>query len=265
MSSPNSQPIGVFDSGIGGLTVLKELMQALPNESFVYFGDTARLPYGDKSPETILRFSIENTVFLLEKNIKMLVIACNTATAHALVRLQQIFTIPILGVIDPGAEQALRVSRGGGIAILATKGTIESQTYQNAIRKKCEVTRMMPIPCPLFVPLVEEQFLKHPATRSIVSEYLKPIHASNVDTVLLGCTHYPLLRDLIASELGPEIAIVDSASSCAEKVKQALSLKSPSGIPGKHEFYVSDNPERFRWMGEQFLGMPISEVHKARY
>lgn len=258
MPNHSSAPIGVFDSGVGGLTVLRELIEALPNESFIYYGDTARLPYGNKSPETVLRFSIENTVFLLEKDIKMLVVACNTATAHALGRLQQIFSIPIIGVIEPGADHAVKISNSGRIAILATKGTIESNSYQNAIRHRNESAEVFSIPCPLFVPIVEEHFSDHPATKLIVQEYLKPIKSKKVDTILLGCTHYPLLIHQIREEVGPNVKIIDSAWACAQRTKELLQsshLNAANGAPS-YQFFVSDNPDKFQVIGEKFLNMP---------
>lgn len=266
MASSNLSPlaIGVFDSGVGGLTVLRQLIDILPEEHFIYFGDTARLPYGEKSRETIIRYSIENTIFLLEKNIKLLVVACNTATAHALERLEQIFNIPVIGVIEPCVERAIEVSKNGRIAILGTKGTIDSQSYQKAILKKAPGTYVLPVPCPLFVPLVEEQYMDHPAARLIVEEHLKPIQEQSIDTLLLGCTHYPLLKELIRDAVGDKINIVDSSRACAEKV--ALKLKEiglqrmEKDSPRKIEYFVSDDPSKFQTSGRFFLNLPIDHV-----
>lgn len=260
-----SHSIGVFDSGIGGLTVMQQLVHMLPKEHFIYFGDTARLPYGEKSRETIIRYSIENAIFLLEQGIKVLVVACNTASAHALDKLQQIFNVPVVGVIEPGAESAIKATSKGKIAVLGTKGTIQSECYQKAIFRLNPSVQVLPIACPLFVPLVEEHFLEHPAARLIVQEYLKPLKESKIDTILLGCTHYPLLKSMIRQEIGEEVAIVDSALSCAEKVSEILTarnLHSPNEAiaPSLHSYFVSDDPHKFQLIGRSFLGMPIEKV-----
>jgi glutamate racemase len=259
----HSCAIGMFDSGIGGLTVMRQLVRVLPRERIVYFGDTARLPYGEKSRETIIRYSIENAIFLLERNIKLLVVACNTASAHAIEKLQQIFNIPIIGVIEPGAEKAVQVSRNGQIAVLGTKGTIHSQMYQKAISSRRPDAVVLPIACPLFAPLIEEQFIDHQATRLIVKEYLKPLQEHPVDTILFGCTHYPLLRELIQEEIGPDVAIVDSATTCAEKVEKVLQthqLGSISTTLPVHQYFVSDDAPKFQKLGQAFLGAPIQNV-----
>jgi len=266
--SPNSFSIGVFDSGLGGLTVMQQLMKALPDEHFIYFGDTARLPYGEKGRETIIRYSIENTVFLLEKNIKALVVACNTATAHALERLQQIFSVPVIGVIDPGAESAVNISKNGRIAVLGTKGTIQSQSYQKAIAQKNPSVTLFPIACPLFVPLVEESYANHPAARLIVQEYLRPLKDQQIDTLLLGCTHYPLLHSIIQEEIGKDVAIIDSAVSCAKKLATILTengLKRSDNLTPKHQYFVSDEPLKFQTLGQNFLNMAIDHVELARH
>lgn len=255
-------PIGMWDSGLGGLTVMQQHVRVLPHEDIIYFGDTARLPYGGKSPETIVRYSIENSIFLIQKNIKMLVVACNTASAHALESLQQIFSIPVVGVIDPGAEVAVQSSRHGRIGVLGTKGTIHSQSYQRAILQKAPKAQVFPVACPLFVPLVEEDCLKHPAARLIVQEYLKPLREQRIDTLLLGCTHYPLLEALIREEVGDDVVIVDSATSCAEKVSGMLvrdGLKCDVR-QSAYQYFVSDDPEKFRVLGSAFLGRPIEKV-----
>lgn len=261
--SESAPSIGLFDSGIGGLTVLQQLVKVLPHENFVYFGDTARLPYGEKSRETIIRYSIENSIFLFDKNIKMLVVPCNTATSYALEKLQQIFSVPVIGVIDPGAERAVEVSKSGRIGVLGTRGTIQSQSYQKAILKQAPDAHVVPIACPLFVPLVEENYIDHPATSLIVKEYLKPLRVQNIDTLLLGCTHYPLLKKLISKEVGEGVTIIDSATSCAEKVAailDQLALKNDSKAVGKLQYYVSDDPQKFQKLGRAFLNIPIDHV-----
>lgn len=261
-----SQAIGVFDSGFGGLTVLQQLIDILPQERFIYYGDTARLPYGEKSRETIIRYSIENTIFLLEKEIKLLVVACNTATAHALEKLQKIFNIPVVGVINPCVEQAIQISKNKRIAVLGTKGTINSQSYQQAILKQAPNAFVLPISCPLFVPLVEEHYFEHPATRLIVREYLLPIKEMDIDTLILGCTHYPLLKTMIQSEVGEGVNIIDSSTACAKMVAQILQEKylfNSDKMPPKMRYFVSDDPLRFQSLGEVFLGRPIEKVELA--
>lgn len=257
------RPIGVFDSGIGGLTVLQALVRALPHEHFIYFGDTARLPYGEKSREAIVRFSVENARFLLEKDIKMLVVACNTATAYALEELRRHFDIPIVGVVQPGAEKALQATRTGRIAVLGTKGTIQSQVYQKVLAEKAPQAFVLPVACPLLVPLVEENYRDHPATRLIVDDYLKPLREEKIDTVLLGCTHYPLLKHLIAHSLGPDVAIVDSADACAENVAGLLSahqLHSGSPAMPSPQYFVSDDPQKFQRLATALLNLPIAHI-----
>jgi glutamate racemase len=258
----SSQAIGLFDSGVGGLTVMQKLMQTLPHERLIYFGDTARVPYGNKSAETILRYSIENTIYLLEKNIKLLIVACNTASALALPKLRKLFNIPILGVIDPGAQKAVAVSRNQRIAVLGTKGTIESKAYQTAIHKLAPHAEIFPVACPLFVPLVEEKWLDHPATSLIIQEYLHPLQDQNVDTILLGCTHYPLLQSLIQQAVGEHVTLVDSASTCAEQAADLLrqhQLLSPI-LQGHHQYYVSDDPEKFRSLGEYLFNHSLEAI-----
>lgn len=254
--------IGLFDSGVGGLTVMQQLMHVLPHERLIYFGDTARVPYGNKSSETIVRYSIENTICLLDKNIKLLVVACNTASAHALSKLRQLFNIPIVGVIEPGAEKAVAVSRNQRIAVLGTKGTIQSGAYQEAILKRAPGAIIFPIACPLFVPLVEEQWLHHPASSLIVQEYLHPLRHQQIDTLLMGCTHYPLLKTLIQQEIGDSVTLVDSASTCAEQVIELLrqSCSLATSFQGKPHYYTSDDPDKFRMLGERLFGHTLDEV-----
>lgn len=255
--------IALFDSGVGGLTVMKEVMRVLPHEDLIYFGDTARVPYGGKSSETIIRYAIESAIFLMQQQIKMLVIPCNTVSAYALDKLREIFKIPILGVIEPGVAKVIETTRGGRIAVLGTKATIQSGSYPAQIQRQLPHAFVSSIACPLFVPLVEEMFLSHAATKLIVQEYLKPLQEQKIDTLLLGCTHYPLLKHLIQEEVGPSVTIVDSATTCADTVaamlqKQKL-LRKPKK-PGQHKFFVSDDPKKFQLLGQTFLGMPIEQV-----
>jgi len=258
----NSKAIGVFDSGVGGLTVMKQIAALLPNENIIYFGDTARLPYGEKSQETIIRYSIENALFLLEHNIKVLVVACNTADSLAIDNLRQIIKIPIIGVIEPGAEKATLMTRNQRIAVLGTKGTIKSAAYQKEIARRLPESFVLSIPCPLFVPLVEESFISHPVTRMVVKEYLAPIKAQGIDTVLLGCTHYPLLKEIIQDEIGDDVSIVDSASICAENLKSILLSKKIENVSldSHYQYFVSDDPEKFAHLGSKFFDRPIQNV-----
>jgi glutamate racemase len=258
----SSHAIGIFDSGVGGLTVMQQLMQTLPHERFIYFGDTARVPYGNKSSHTIVRYSIENTICLLEKNIKLLVVACHTASAFALAKLRQFFHLPIVGVIEAGAEKAVTMTRNQRIAVLGTKGTIQSGAYQAAIHQLAPQAFVLPIACPLLVPLVEEQWFDHPATHLILQEYLRPIREERIDTILLGCTHYPLLGSLIQQEAGEEVLLVDSGLTCADQVARLLKqLQLLSPAPqGQHQYYVSDDPDKFRFSAERLFGHSLTFV-----
>lgn len=262
MKTP-TQAIGIFDSGIGGLTVMKQIMRELPYERLIYFGDTARLPYGDKSPETILRYSIENAIFLMDHQIKLLVIACNTASAYAVDKLQQILKIPIIDVIKPGADRAAVTTCSHKIGVLATRATTFSGIYQREIQKRLPSAEVYSIACPLLVPLIEEHFFDHPATKLIIKDYLAPLKQHNIDTLLLGCTHYPLLHHLIQNEMGSHVAIIDSATTCAEQVAatlDTLGLRNPNNEYPHHHYYASDYPEKFRLHGINFLGRAIDKV-----
>lgn len=260
--------IGIFDSGLGGLTVMKQIKARCPHESIIYFGDTARVPYGGKSPETIVRYSIESAIFLMEQNIKVLVVACNTAASYSVDRLRSIFNIPVIEVIGPGAERATQVTKTGRIGILGTKATITSGSYQREIEKRLPDAEIFPYACPLFVPLVEERFLYHPATQLIVKEYLEPLKRANIDTLLLGCTHYPVLAPLIQEELGYNVQIVDSASTCADHLEKLLDLrdlKDSSESSVEHRFFVSDDPDKFKLLGQLFLGERIHNCELFRH
>ncbi|HWE43980.1 MAG TPA: glutamate racemase [Gemmatimonadaceae bacterium] len=256
-------PIGVFDSGIGGLTVARELMRQLPAESIIYFGDTARVPYGPKSPDTVRRYSREIAGYLRERGVKALVVACNTATAHALATLQAEEPIPVIGVVEPGARAAVSATRGGRIGVIGTVGTIRSTAYERAIRALRPDAQIIARPCPLFVPLVEEGWLEHEATRLIADEYLGEFASGHVDTLVLGCTHYPLLKPLIAAVLGPDVALIDSAEQTAaetRRVLEARGLLAPAGAPAVRRYVASDAPDQFLRMAERFLGAPIEGV-----
>jgi glutamate racemase len=259
----SAAPIGVFDSGIGGLTVARELMRQLPAESIIYFGDTARVPYGPKSPDTVRRYSREIANYLRERGVKALVVACNTATAHALTTLQAEEPIPVIGVVEPGARAAVAATRGGRIGVIGTVGTIRSTAYERAIRALRPDAQIIARPCPLFVPLVEEGWLEHEATRLIADEYLSEFANEHVDTLVLGCTHYPLLKPLIAEVLGPDVALIDSAEQTAaetRRVLEARGLLAPAGAAAVRRYVASDAPDQFLRMAERFLGAPIEGV-----
>jgi glutamate racemase len=258
-----SAPIGVFDSGIGGLTVAREIMRQLPHESIVYFGDTARVPYGPKSPETVRRYSREIAEFLREQGVKAIVVACNTATAHALPALRAEQTIPVVGVVEPGARAAVRASRGGTIGVIGTVGTIASGAYERAIRALSADADVLSAPCPLFVPLVEEGWLAHEATRLVAHEYLDPLRDRAVDTLVLGCTHYPLLKGVVGEVVGRGVRLIDSAEETAAETGRLLAergLAAPAGATPGHRFVASDAPDHFSRMAGRFLGAPLERM-----
>ena len=253
----NASPIGIFDSGIGGLTVVRAVYERLPGESTVYFGDTARVPYGPKSPETVTRYSLENLDWLLKQGVKAVVIACNTSTAHALETLQRQSPVPVIGVIEPGARAAAASSREGPIGVIGTAGTIASNAYARAIQRSRPGVRVEQKACPLFVPLVEEGWFDHPAAELIAREYLEPLRAANVDTLVLGCTHYPLLKPLLQRVMGAEVRLIDSGEETAAAVEEALAsagLEAPADTKPTHRFAVSDDEARFRQVGARFIG-----------
>jgi glutamate racemase len=253
----NPAPIGIFDSGIGGLTVVRAVYERLPEESTVYFGDTARVPYGPKSPETVRRYSLEILDWLVRQGVKAVVVACNTSTAHALETLQAHSPVPVIGVIEPGACAAAAASLAGAIGVIGTAGTIASNAYARAIQQARSGARVEQKACPLFVPLVEEGWFEHPAAELIAREYLEPLRQAQVDTLVLGCTHYPLLKPLLQRVIGPEVRLIDSGEETAAAVVQALeahSLAAPAGAVPTHRFAVSDDEARFRQVGARFIG-----------
>jgi glutamate racemase len=259
----NPRPIGVFDSGIGGLTVVRELLHQLPHEHLVYFGDTARVPYGNKSPDTVRRYAREILHWLLGRDVKMVVVACNTASAHALDELQRLAPVPVEGVIGPGARAAVAATRGGRIGVIGTAGTVRSGAYERAIRALAPEATVRQRACPLFVPLVEEGWLEHPATRLVAHEYLDPLVGAGVDTLVLGCTHYPLLKPLLASVLGPGIRLIDSAEETARAVAaelEASGIGNAAGETADVRFAVSDAPDAFERVGGAFLGDRVRNV-----
>lgn len=265
MHCDSTCPIGIFDSGVGGLTVARAVMERLPNESIVYFGDTARVPYGVKSPDTVARYAGQITRFLLEKEVKLLIVACNTMAAVALPAITALSPAPVLEVISAGAQSALAVTTTKRIGIIATPSTVASRAYETALAalggpEVYTVARA----CPLFVPLVEEGWLTHPATRLVAEEYLAPLLAENLDTLILGCTHYPLLAPLLAEVVGPKVRLQDSATAVAERAAAVLAYlglaAAESDKTPRHVFHVTDMPLRFREVGERFLGRPMEDV-----
>lgn len=257
----NPHPIGVFDSGVGGLTVFRALAQCLPGERFIYLGDTARVPYGTKSPETIVRYTLQAARFFEKYQVKLLVVACNTASSLALAALADTVTWPVIGVIAPGARRAVEASAAGRIGVIGTRATIGSGAYAAAIRDLRPEAEVLSHACPLFVPLAEEGWSNSEIARQVALRYLAPFMGGMVDTLVLGCTHYPLLREVIADVVGPGVTLVDSAEAVSEQVRQHLAQdgelgKSEAGHL-EHRFYVTDDPAPFQEVAERFLGRPI--------
>ncbi len=269
MSSPSLQnPIGVFDSGVGGLTVVRALMERLPFESIVYFGDTARVPYGVKSVETIASYARQITEFLLQQRVKLLIIACNTMAAVAHQVVDDLSPVPVLDVIDAGARSAVALTRARHVAVIGTPATINSNAYARAIHRYDPSVRIFSQACALFVPLVEEGWLDHPVTRLTAQEYFKPILSHPIDAVVLGCTHYPLLKPLLQEVVGSGIALVDSAEAMADQTASVLAekgLSNTSTAPPDYVFYVTDVPLRFQTIGERFLGRTLSKVRVIKW
>ena len=258
-----SAPIGVFDSGIGGLTVVREIIRQLPNESIIYFGDTARVPYGPKSPDTVIRYSREIVDFLRSEGVKALVVACNTATAHALSTLKEENDLPVIGVIEPGSRAAASATRTGRVGVIGTQGTINSRAYERAIATVEPGATITALACPLFVPLVEEGWLDTEVTRMVAREYLTPIEQAEVDTLVLGCTHYPLLKGVIGGVVGRNVRLIDSAEETAAETGRVLAergLAHDADNSARYRFIASDAPEQFLRLGRRFLGASIDRV-----
>jgi glutamate racemase len=259
------RPIGVFDSGMGGLTVLRALVARLPSERFVYLGDTARLPYGTKSAETVQAYALQATRLLLDQGVKMLVIACNTASAVALYLLQEAWLpVPVIGVIEPGARAGVAATRNRRIAVIATEGTVKGGAYARAIRKLDNEVEIVQQPCQVFVALAEEGWTRSPATLAAVEHYLGPLFrgADAPDTLVLGCTHFPVLAEAIRDVIGGDVALVDSAETTALAVEEALATaglasEARPGGEGAVRFFATDSPERFACVGSVFFGRPI--------
>ena len=259
----NPAPIGVFDSGIGGLTVVREMISQLPNESIIYFGDTARVPYGPKSPDTVLRYSREITSYLRDEGVKALVVACNTATAHALPALREEFDLPIVGVIEPGARAAVSATKTNHVGVIGTAGTIRSRAYEKEIQRLLPEAQITAQACALFVPLVEEGWIDTEPTRAIARNYLAPLVAAQVDTLVLGCTHYPLMKTVIGNVVGREVRLIDSAHETAREAAQILRvslLENKTPNEARYRFIASDAPDTFLTLGQRFLGSAIDRV-----
>lgn len=254
--------IGVFDSGIGGLTVLHEIIEALPKENTVYLGDTARAPYGTKSVETVLRYSFENGQFLVDKGVKIIVVACNTSTAIALNRLQQNLSVPIVGVIEPGVRAAIKGTRNKKVGVIGTEATIQSGAYTRALKTADPKVEVYSRACPLFVPLVEEGWTDNAVVEMAVKAYLGSLKPSGIDTLILGCTHYPLLKRAIRKFMGRRVRLVDSAWETAQEVRLELRKAAIARNSGKggHSFFVTDAPERFIKVGRRFLGEKVESA-----
>lgn len=262
----NDRAIGVFDSGLGGLTVVKELMRRLPGEDIIYYGDTARVPYGTKSRESIIRFSIENTKVLLSHKVKLVVVACNSSSSYALNTLRKTFKVPVIGVIHPGSRKAISVTRNKKVGVIATSATIASNAYVRTIKSYDHKVKVFPRACPLFVPLAEEGWFNKPVTIDIAIEYLAPLRKKNIDTLILGCTHYPLLKEALQKAVGGKVALIDSAREVAGDAKALLiasgEQKTTKRRP-RYEFFISDRPQEFKKIARNFLGHDLKHITKV--
>jgi len=260
-------PIGIFDSGVGGLTVFRAISRFFPHEDIVYFGDTARVPYGTKSSDTIVRFATENINFLKRFNIKIIVVACNTASA-ILSNIKKTFNLPLIGVIEPGVKQALNISRNKRIGVIGTEGTIRSKAYQKVFHRYNPSVKIFSQACPLFVPLIEADWVRRPETKSIAKNYLSKFKDKDIDVLVLGCTHYPLLKPVIRKEMGKQVKLIDSAQAVAKDLSNLFKEKKikikEHGKPD-YKFFVSDLPPKFKKIGERFLGKKIGKIYLQRF
>ncbi len=262
----NAAPLGIFDSGVGGLTVVRAVQELLPGENILYLGDTARLPYGSKSPETIRQFSDQDAAFLVGKGVKAIVVACNTATAHALPSLQAKYRLPVIGVIEPGVNAALANPDAERIGIIATRGTIRSHAYQHALALRRTGLIIHGQATPLLVPLIEEDWLEHPATTQVLKTYLEPLVAKGVDTLLLACTHYPLLIPALKQVLPAGVRLVDSASTCAEHLRcelERLGMLNGQGAEGSLDIHLTDLSDEFETLARRFLKRAPGRITRA--
>src|SRR5688500_17726068 len=265
MSSRSSLPIGLFDSGIGGLTVAQQVMSLMPYENIVYFGDTARVPYGSKSSETVIEYSLQAQAFLESLGVKLTIIACNTASAVALEHVRSVANVPVLGVIEPGASAATAATRSHVVGVIGTEGTIRSEAYQRALRARDPEMRVLDRACPLFVSLAEEGFSHHEVTKIMAREYLEPMLARSIDALILGCTHYPVLEPSIAATAGPNVTLINPGVATAELARTTLAelgLTNPSSSDPRYTYYLSDFPHKFVEVGERFLGRRLEHVHR---
>lgn len=261
----DKRPIGIFDSGVGGLTVVGEIWKCLPAENIIYFGDTARVPYGTKSKETVTKFSVENVEFLMTHDVKLILIACNTASSLSLEFLKKCFRVPMIGVIGPGAREAVSTTRNGRIGVIGTNATISSGAYEAAVNRIDRKLKVYTASCPLFVPLAEEGWIDKKVAQDIARIYLNPLKAKKIDTLVLGCTHYPLLKNVIKKVMGPKVSLIDSAMEVAKEAKELLDASgslNKSQSSGSHKFFSSDEPSRFIKMGEHFLKRRIDCVKR---
>lgn len=265
MTVEAEKPIGIFDSGIGGLTVFAEIQKSFPLENLVYLGDTARVPYGTKSKSTIERFALEDTHFLLQHDVKLIIAACNTVSALAMPYLKRHISVPLLGVIEPAVMKASEVTSTNRIGVIGTRATVESKAYEKTFSALSPSAKVFSIACPLFVNLVEENWIEENETYSIAETYLSPLKEMNIDTLILGCTHYPLLKSVIQKIMGDKVYLIDSAGATALALKKILAETNimRSQESGNPEFYVTDEPERFQNAGAKFLGKTIQKVEKA--
>jgi len=257
-ASNGARPIGIFDSGVGGLTVFREIARALPREPLLYLGDSARVPYGTKSPATVIRYSIEAARYLMSRDIRMLVVACNTATAAALPKLQEMLPVPVIGVVEPGARAAVERT-SGVVGVIATEGTVKSKAYTTAIKALDPDVEVIESAAPLFVALAEEGWANTHVAREVAEIYLEPLIDHGIDTLVLGCTHYPILRGTIEQVVGSAVHIVDSAETTAQSVKHAIGQSRGVAEPEYH-FFVTDAEERFRRIAAEFLEQEIENL-----
>ncbi len=250
------RPVGIFDSGIGGLTVVRALLAAVPDLDIVYFGDTARVPYGTKSDRTVSRLTLECIRFLTHYDVGLVVVACNTASSIALAEVSRVVDVPVVGMIEPGVREALRASKTGVIGVIGTEATIRSGGYEKRLRELKPDVTIATAACPLFVPLVEEGWTHHDVTRQVAREYLAPLLAAGIDTLILGCTHYPMLTDVLGEVAGPAVTLIDTGAAAAADVARS----GPASGTGDRRFFVSDVPNRFAVNGARFLGQPLGTI-----
>ena len=261
-----NRPVGVFDSGVGGLTVVSQLFRILPQEDIIYFGDTAHLPYGSKSKEAVTRYSLDIANFLKAQKVKIIVVACNTASSFALSSLRENIELPVIGVIEPGAQAAIDTTRNFRIGIIGTEGTVKSGAFEEVLKRIDRNVKVFSKPCPLLVPLVEEGWQDKPVTSQIAEEYLSPLKEKGIDTLILGCTHYPLLKKLLSRIMGQEISLIDTAEATAKAVEGKLreeNLLRKGNRKAVYKFFVSDDPEKFLQLGSKFLGKSIDKAERV--